>query len=474
MAYILLLAAVASFCSMAFVHHIGADEREHLYATYLVAHGYVPYRDFFEHHHPLLWYLAAPLLYVWDNTPWIWHILRGFGVVVAALTAFVIYKTARLADVGKTAAIMAVACWFDIAIVRWAGNEFRPDNLMVLFYVIGLFYFLRYFKYRQFIDLQLAFLWFLFSLAALQKILTQLVGLGAVVLWGLASGRIRLRDMVLALIAPLLLLAGVLAIFWQAGMLRDYFELNWLLNSLMSPENPYEMIAAYHFSVPILGTLLSLWLFRSENMVIRLAAFLNLVSNILMFAVLPICGKIFLWSQYFLIIYPYFAILAAYALEPLLHRPKTALALTAASILFVSWQAVSTALTYFSVPYGVYQQKGVAAIILNNSTPKDKVLGSIEMNTVGGLRFNPTGYYWFSFGSLVPLHRHFFPNSAREFPQLNAIIQARRPKIVINSSWDDCHYNSEKRAFDCGHQEIDAAKMKESYTNNGFIYMRGW
>ena len=38
------------------------DQTEHLHAAYLVSIGQVPYSDFFEHHHPLLWYLLAPIL----------------------------------------------------------------------------------------------------------------------------------------------------------------------------------------------------------------------------------------------------------------------------------------------------------------------------------------------------------------------------------------------------------------------------
>ena len=32
-----------------------ADDIEHLRATYFVSSGDIPYRDFFDHHHPLLW-----------------------------------------------------------------------------------------------------------------------------------------------------------------------------------------------------------------------------------------------------------------------------------------------------------------------------------------------------------------------------------------------------------------------------------
>ena len=38
------------------------DTYEHIHASWLVSTGLVPYRDFFEHHHPLLWYVLSPLV----------------------------------------------------------------------------------------------------------------------------------------------------------------------------------------------------------------------------------------------------------------------------------------------------------------------------------------------------------------------------------------------------------------------------
>ena len=46
---------------------IVSDDVEHLRAAYFVSLGEVPYRDFFEHHHPLLWYVFAPIVKHFSN-----------------------------------------------------------------------------------------------------------------------------------------------------------------------------------------------------------------------------------------------------------------------------------------------------------------------------------------------------------------------------------------------------------------------
>ena len=61
---VLLLLAFGTAMRIAYARNseIAVDEFEHLHAAYLVSRGQTPYVDFFEHHTPLLYYLAAALL----------------------------------------------------------------------------------------------------------------------------------------------------------------------------------------------------------------------------------------------------------------------------------------------------------------------------------------------------------------------------------------------------------------------------
>ena len=43
------------------------DEIEHIQSAWLIFRGEVPYFDFFQHHHPLLWYITAPSFYFTGN-----------------------------------------------------------------------------------------------------------------------------------------------------------------------------------------------------------------------------------------------------------------------------------------------------------------------------------------------------------------------------------------------------------------------
>ena len=70
------------------------DEFEHLHASWLVSEGFIPYRDFFEHHHPLLWYISAPIVSIFYDNVIIFYFMRGVTILVSFATLFYVYKIA--------------------------------------------------------------------------------------------------------------------------------------------------------------------------------------------------------------------------------------------------------------------------------------------------------------------------------------------------------------------------------------------
>ena len=59
--------SVLSFLFVCIVRYFSAagecfyDTVEHIYASWLISEGKLPYKDFFEHHNPLFWYLFSPV-----------------------------------------------------------------------------------------------------------------------------------------------------------------------------------------------------------------------------------------------------------------------------------------------------------------------------------------------------------------------------------------------------------------------------
>lgn len=64
----LLLGALVLRVALVRERYVDTDEAEHLHAAFLVAHGNVPFRDFFEHHGPLFWAGLAPVVSLFDGS----------------------------------------------------------------------------------------------------------------------------------------------------------------------------------------------------------------------------------------------------------------------------------------------------------------------------------------------------------------------------------------------------------------------
>jgi 4-amino-4-deoxy-L-arabinose transferase-like glycosyltransferase len=114
------------------VRGFNPDEFEHLHAAWCVAQGQLPYRDFFEHHTPGLYYLLAPLLALFDTATDVtdgWAAIFTARRVMWAFTAAVLvltYQCGRLWRDRLTGAVAALLLG-NAGIFLGKTLEIRPD-----------------------------------------------------------------------------------------------------------------------------------------------------------------------------------------------------------------------------------------------------------------------------------------------------------------------------------------------------------
>ncbi len=105
---------------------IDPDELEHLHAAYCVSRGDIPYRDFFEHHGPALYYFVLPLMKICGpqlSVLWLARLtMWGCGLATLGLTG-------RLAGrwAGEGAGLLAMCLLAWTTIFHLKSIEFRPD-----------------------------------------------------------------------------------------------------------------------------------------------------------------------------------------------------------------------------------------------------------------------------------------------------------------------------------------------------------
>ncbi len=211
------------------------DETEHLHMSWLVSIGQVPYRDFFEHHNPLLWYVFAPISALFFNSVYVYYAGHFFSLIISIFTLIYLYKIVvrYIASpiIAVTALMLYTAC-------SWSGRitliEFRPDVLMNFCFISGLYYYMRYMEKQKVKNLIIAFTLFTLSFLFLQKIILLLFFLGLYTLFKLYQKQIRWLDTAKALVLPFIIMTAFVGFLYYNGILETYFTLNYTLNTMLA------------------------------------------------------------------------------------------------------------------------------------------------------------------------------------------------------------------------------------------------
>jgi len=208
------------------------DDIEHLRAAYFVSLGYVPYRDFFEHHHPLIWYVLAPLMnFIPHVTSTAVYIGRAISYVVSIGTGYFIYKIIQKISGDKQTALIGICLCF-WAVFTWpAMFNVKPDIYMRFCFYGGLYYLLQYFYEQKFKYLQISFILFTIGFLFLQTIVMLGAPLVVPIAYYIYKHPAKYKDFLLASVAPLLIIVTCAGILYYNDLLQYYFECNWIYNT---------------------------------------------------------------------------------------------------------------------------------------------------------------------------------------------------------------------------------------------------
>ena len=205
------------------------DETEHFHAAWAIAHGQVPYRDFFQNHTPLLYYLTAPLFTLMGEDLRIIYVARGLMLLCLLLILLECYRIARTCFDALTGLLAVLLLSYFLLWWRTA-YDFRPDIPQTLLVLVSLRRFMQAWELRSPGDFLAAGALLGVAFWLLIKTLFPLTGLTLV--FGLSLGLRRsaaaLRETLTGLLffltgfAVLVVLGGVL--LWLAGAWPGFFQ----------------------------------------------------------------------------------------------------------------------------------------------------------------------------------------------------------------------------------------------------------
>src|SRR5919202_6549099 len=135
--FCLLLFSVVMRAALTLNRELDMDEFQHLHSAWMVSRHYLIYKDFWEPHTPLLYYLLLPFFHFFREGP---------GLVLAAravmsLTAFgILYLTYALARLGhdRLTSLLAVVVLSYAVIFMQKSIEIRPDQPLVIMWLASL------------------------------------------------------------------------------------------------------------------------------------------------------------------------------------------------------------------------------------------------------------------------------------------------------------------------------------------------
>jgi hypothetical protein len=214
---------------------IDPDELEHLHAAFCISRDDVPYRDFFEHHAPALYYLTLALLKVYG--PQI-SVLWAARALMAICSLATLWLTGRLARRwgGERAALLAMALLAWTTVFHSKGIEFRPDvpATLLLLVAVGQFNFATGGgSWRRFLAVGL-----LLGLALLftQKSIVPAAGITAAACLARLVSRSPESESALTVLARVVVpIAAGIAVIWgitsalfaKAGAINDFWYSTW-------------------------------------------------------------------------------------------------------------------------------------------------------------------------------------------------------------------------------------------------------
>lgn len=232
--FLLVLNFIGIITTLIFNDTIILDELEHLRASYFVSLGEMPYRDFFEHHHPLIWFTFAPIISILPhNIIFTLYTAKILAFLFSIGSTFLIFKIAQRFLGGKFSAILTLNFYFLYFTTWYSFSIFKPDTFMRFFYLLGIYNFFIYFEEKKLKNLIFCAIAFVISFLYLQTIAFSILPLVLPFIYILHKNKLIWKDFAKACVIPIIIILSVITWFYFSGIWDRYFELNWIYNSYL-------------------------------------------------------------------------------------------------------------------------------------------------------------------------------------------------------------------------------------------------
>ena len=242
------------------------DDFEHIHSAWLIFKGDVPYHDFFQHHHPLMWYLLAPVFVVGEGLVSI-IIIRFLNYLFFLGILIFVFKIALEISKSKKIAWLSVTMLLSINIFSRNAMYVRPDVLMTFFALFSFYQFVKFWNTRKQKYLIYTGILIALSFFTLQKVVFVMIPLIGVLIFLLIVRKITFRQLVIPGISALIPLFLFLGIFLLTGHFKEYIVYGWLFNFLKQKEFHFGNIFSSYNGLIIAGNFVVVFVFSCIQLI---------------------------------------------------------------------------------------------------------------------------------------------------------------------------------------------------------------
>lgn len=403
------------------------DEYEHLHASWLVSIGKIPYRDFLEHHHPLLWYLSAPILSLFYDHAIVFYVMRVVSATISMLTTYYIYKLVLFFG-DKKCAWLGVALYLGHVITLYTFYQFRPDTFMNLCFVMGIYYLFMSLKDNSLKNLIYSFLAFTFSFLFLQKIALLLMVVELILLVLIFTKKLKIKKVFYAALPAVGAVVIVLGFFFAKGALLEFIELNYHFNQIMLSYYERGNFWYPHIFLSLYGLALftAIYFYRKENLYFRIMAIL--------------CAAEFLMRAFYFAPYTHYystlticsSVVLAILAKKMMPKHKI-LSLLSVFLMFIGLGNAFNRVDRNTAKLNSYHHYQMVDFVHKNSAPDEMLMNGYDMN------FNiyrpDVSYYWFQLELLLPIFEKEYNFSHKL--DVNELLLRHYPKFIYARDYVD-------------------------------------
>ncbi len=407
------------------------DNVEHIHATWLVAYGKLPYRDFFQHHNPLLWYLFAPFIRSLTDIMFLLNAAHAIGILTGVATFYVVFKLSVRFFASEYASLLSLLILCPPFFYVYCFN-YNPDTFMALCFAIGLYELFIYWKESRLCSLVWSFLAFFIAFMFTQKILIVLALLGGISLLVFYQLKTPLSDILYALMLPLSGLILFLAYLYSQNALAVYWKSNYIFNMVMQDYYGDNKVNVSDYQMLIFSVVLAcssiLYLFSKRDKYFKIISVLFIIELLLR------CFYFSLSPYYMLPLMIYTVCLNSALIDRLSKK---------SIIFFYLGIGISIYYAYISPVSYLFARsndRSFVHFLMRNITPCDYVISSYWGNQ--SIIYKDPHYYWSMLGhiDLVGAATGIAP-----IPDLNDLTLKYKPKLIYGGIyWSSYEQNRGK------------------------------